>query len=1056
MLSRIITRGRSGNFVFTTTSSQTIRYQPSVQPIGFGNTGNRLFASTQPPAAAAAATTTTTTIKEPAWQQDLNEAQIDAVTKPLYSITRVIAGPGSGKTRVLTSRIAYILEQDPKARILAVTFTRKAAGEMQERLERLLKSSTVATSTAGSYEQEQQQQQQQQQQHQHTSHGTVSATEEEYYSEGAAASTYLRDMSRATLGTFHKICSDILRYNGNLLAALPSVQHDMMGRNATMLDGSFAIMDQSDQLRIMKECLKLANLDLKDAGGVKPILVLNALSDIKAKIVAGEDPFETDANKKKKKPPAHVEYAQKIYGTYRENMLSNNLLDFDDLIYLTRELLMEHQEVRQQLHRRWTHILVDEYQDTSRAQIDLVRLWTSSSLLVVGDGDQSIYSWRGADPQSLSTFEQEFQNYLGDIETVHLTDNYRSTSNIVDAAHKVILSGEKSKIRQKMNPQRGSGSTPRIVACADGKAEASFVVKTIKKMLADGPYTPASTVAILYRTNAQSRLLEEACVNNNLPYVILGKATSFYKRREVKDCLCFLRWLYNGRDKGSMVRTFQTPSRGLGEKAIEQFEEYCSLVFAACIKAGRAQPTYLDILLSFPHPEDEEMPVRKDIIATRPLKLFTEFARQMDKIRELAYSEPVEKILALVIDEFELMSHFDKTSDSKAEFEERQGNVQELQSATRRYTDDGPCLQGVVSTEDNDSLNLGSVRSPLGAFLDDVALVTESASEKEEGSNKKDRFVVSLMTIHASKGMEFDGVFLTGCEDDNFPTSRALQAGNDSVELAEECRLCYVAMTRAKSDLFMTWRKEDAVFSPNAESTFRFVKRNRSRFLDALVAKKKSNKEQLGKLSGEDSSESLPQQRGDRGMRNGLRSPIRQKKAIDGVVRNQQTKEPGQRRSYSNGAAANFQERLNLVMAGTAVPTGQSTPPVGPVSSTSKAVTQRRSAPAGGRRESSTSRSHPSQQASPATMSPPPPPPPKPATTTQEKAAPKPKQSKAGAMESTWFYPVGSAVVHTRHGRGLVLNPPPPCEQMLVRVKFENGSTVDISCHGDDLRPDFE
>ena len=576
-------------------------------------------------------------------------------------------------------------------------------------------------------------------------------------------------------------------------------------------------------------------------------------------------------------------------------------------------------------------------------------------------------------------------------------------------------------------------------------------------MLASGHYTPSSSVAILYRTNAQSRLLEEACVNNNLPYVILGKATSFYKRREVKDCLCFLRWLYNGRDKGSMIRAFQTPSRGLGEKGIQQFEEYCTLMDEAYAKAGRARPTQLDILFSLPYPEEEGMPIRKDMIATRPLKLFTEFARQMEGLRERAYSEPVEKVLAAVINEFGLMAHFDKTSDSKAEFEERQSNVQELQQATRRYTDDGPCLQDKISTnEDNNALDLGSIKSPLGAFLDDVALVTETASERDDnGGSKQDRFVVSLMTIHASKGMEYDGVFVVGNEDDNFPSSQAIQAGKGSVELAEECRLCYVAMTRAKSDLFMTWRREAAVFTPNTDSGFRFVKRNRSRFLDALVAKKK-NAEKASSSEGSPNmarNGSLPYMDDGGGTRkNGLVSPG-QKTANNSDARLRQSKGPGASRSYSNGASTNYQERLNRV-----------------VSSSSPAVT-RRPAPKPSNPNQSPSPTAPRQRSvattttsSRGTTLDAPPPPSRPLSRSAPSVAnpqrQPPKRKKAAAtMDSTWFYPVGSSVVHTRHGRGLVLNPPPSSSDdasaMLVRVKFEDGSTLDISAQGDDLRPDF-
>ena len=257
--------------------------------------------------------------------------------------------------RVLTCRIAYILKEDPQARVLAVTFTRKAAGEMQERLETLLKASDTSFFTPNNNNGSQQQQKEPEF-FIELSDGTAIFEEEFAQPEASSSSlpAYTRELSRATLGTFHKICAGILRQNGQYLAALPSVKHEMQGRNATFLDGSFAIMDPDDQLRIMKECLVTASIDLKDSD-VKPKEVLIVLSKIKSEIFNGHDPRE---NPKKMKHQKHVEIALKIYGSFRENMLSNNLLDFDDLIYLSRELLVEHQEVRQQLHRKWTHILV--------------------------------------------------------------------------------------------------------------------------------------------------------------------------------------------------------------------------------------------------------------------------------------------------------------------------------------------------------------------------------------------------------------------------------------------------------------------------------------------------------------------------------------------------------------------------------------------------------------------------------------------------------------------------------------------------------------------------
>ncbi|CAB9520304.1 helicase PcrA [Seminavis robusta] len=930
--------------------------------------------------------TTTTRIRKPSirlgseeWAKDLNEAQLEAVTKPVYSINRVVAGPGSGKTRVLTSRIAYLLKEDPKARILAVTFTKKAAMEMQQRLETLLSAAShadhhsteepnsVVVTRFSSGEN-------------NNNEDKDDNIREEEYSEGHSA--YVRDLGRTSLGTFHKVCANILRYNGNLLQSLPSIQEIGGGGNVTTLDGNFAIMDQSDQLKIMKECLADLKIDPLKAKDVKPLLILNALADIKKWAVTGGG--GEDERNNKKPVPVHRKIAQKIYSHYRGKMLSNNLLDFDDLIYLTRELLMTNQGVRQAIHRRWTHVLVDEYQDTSRAQIDLVRLWTSTSLFVVGDGDQSIYAWRGAEANSLSSFDDEFTNFLGEVGTVHLTENYRSTSEIVHASQKVIASGDSSRLRRKATPKRGRGSPPRIVACNNGKAEASFAVKTIKSRLASGQYTQDTTVAILYRANSQSRELEEACVKNNLPYVILGKANSFYKRREVKDSLCFLRWLYNGRDKVSMLRSFQTPSRGLGDKAVEKFHEYYALVEEAYTERSEAPPTPLEILISFCTPEEEGLPSRKDTIPTRPLNIFTEFAHQMRAFVDLAYSAPLESVLAAVISDFGLEAHFDKMSDTKEEFRERMGNVNELLHATKRYSNDGPCLKHETSTTDG-------TESPLGSFLDDVALVTELSNE--EAAEKK-RFVVSLMTIHCAKGMEFDSVFVCGNEDGNFPTHRALNEGEGSVALAEECRLCYVAMTRAKSDLFLTWRREAAIFGQGEGGGMRIVQRERSRFLDTLVKEKKGASDAS---SSRDSD--IPSRR-----RKVLQTPGNNNRSYSTASRNY----PPSGRSSSDYPIRSPRRNTNAS------------------TSTSRRLGDPRSISVNG--VSKPRRNGKAKATSPV--------------------------SRSAAMDSTWFFPVGSSVQHKKWGKGIVLDPP-ASNKLLVRVEFGNGKSLDLPSDGGELMPDF-
>ena len=385
--------------------------------------------------------------------EGLNENQVEATTQPTSAITRVIAGPGSGKTRVLTTRIAHLLQEDTRSRILAVTFTRKAAGEMQKRVEKILQQQQAVLNPAPPPS------------NSNGNHGGDIVEE----TDGIVPP----GLDRVTLGTFHSICAKILRWNGALLSTLPSVQQDMVGSsNVTNLDGGYAILDQGDQLRILKECLDEANINLKQLG-LKPQQILSAISNIKEELVKGNDPFKSDD--KRKPVPKTIKLAGTIFGSYRQKLFSNNALDFDDLIFLSRELLIEHDELRKNLHRRWPHVLVDEFQDTSRSQMDLIKLLTSSSLFVVGDADQSIYSWRGAHVGSLADFADEFKNYMGGVRTtVHLMENYRSAPNIVRAAEKVIGSSGKDEQRQSMKPNRESGPSPRVVACADEKSEGTL------------------------------------------------------------------------------------------------------------------------------------------------------------------------------------------------------------------------------------------------------------------------------------------------------------------------------------------------------------------------------------------------------------------------------------------------------------------------------------------------------------------------------------------------------------------------------------------------------
>eukprot|EP00980_Cylindrotheca_fusiformis_P014201 scaffold3736_cov103-Cylindrotheca_fusiformis.AAC.3 len=358
--------------------------------------------------------------------EGLNPSQIEAVTQPLTAITRVLAGPGSGKTKVLTCRIAYLLEQDRRNRILAVTFTRKAAGEMQQRVEALLDQKQKVEDSLLNPPGKNNNNNDDDDEILYPP-GFHDSQDDHYYSARIVEENVggaPNGLERVTLGTFHSVCAKILRYNGNLLASLPSVVHDMTNPDAPInLDGSFVILDQSDQLRILKECLDEAEVDLKKSG-LKPLAILNAIGTIKESLSQGIDPFQT--NDKRKPISKSMRLAKGLYSLYREKLFSNNALDFDDLIFLTRELLQENRELRQRLHQRWGHVLVDEFQDTSRSQMDLVKLLTSSSLLVVGDADQSIYSWRGAHAGSMNDFVADFGNVLPNgVVSVFLKENYR-------------------------------------------------------------------------------------------------------------------------------------------------------------------------------------------------------------------------------------------------------------------------------------------------------------------------------------------------------------------------------------------------------------------------------------------------------------------------------------------------------------------------------------------------------------------------------------------------------------------------------------------------------
>ena len=675
---------------------------------------------------------------------------------------------------------------------MAVTFTKKAAGEMERRLTELLSAATAqeggdAPSPEASVGIAVEDEDDFLEQGEYVDYGNAEPHGDAARADdGGAARRLLR---HATVGTFHSVCSKILRRHGAELGELPSVR-DCVGDARTTnaqegadaavpggkgaaepgagngngrnllpwqtLDGSFNILDQADQLRLLKEVLKEKNIVLKapegtsfggKANDIRPITVLNAISLLNVheaqQITSPGGGDDGDIAKKVSRKVLKI--AHEVRVPFQRAKYSQNAVDFDDLILLTRELLLRHPDVRAALHRRHRHVLVDEFQgeisgccccerptllrllncvctnskDTSQVQLELVRLLTTDSLFVVGDGDQSIYSWRGASPESMSDFERAFHqrrhgwegllphgdgaeeeglaSYLrrvcGEerpsgrdeeplcVKSVYLMENYRSTTNIVKAAQRIISTGDRKTggrdatasaaasrasaqddLRRDMKPMRGAGPSPRVLACRDAKSEATFVVKTTNGMVDAGDLSPSSTVAVIYRTNAQSRLLEEACVAHNLRYVVRGSSGTFYRRAEIQDCLSFLKILNNPRDRSAWARAVKAPSRGIGPTALNEFFAYCDAVaekqsVAASSREELSNP--LEVLISLDPVDGKDDAIGtlispRDVMSTRSINRFIPFAESLSSVQKKAEEESLSDFLLSLIEDLGL------------------------------------------------------------------------------------------------------------------------------------------------------------------------------------------------------------------------------------------------------------------------------------------------------------------------------------------------------------------------------------------------------------------
>jgi DNA helicase-2/ATP-dependent DNA helicase PcrA len=627
---------------------------------------------------------------------DLNPPQEEAVvhdTGPLL----ILAGAGSGKTRVITRRIAYLIGRRNVQpwQILAVTFTNKAADEMRRRVEQLL---------------------------------------------GA------RGLSVA-LGTFHSICVKILRK-----------WHRELG-----LRSSFVIYDEADQLSLIKDCLKSLQLSER---AVNPRGVAARISRAKNELLTPGE-YATLAT------DFMEERTAKVYVLYQERLKTSHAVDFDDLLMLTVLVFRDKPHVLAYYQNLWRYILVDEYQDTNHAQYQIVNFLSRShgNLTVVGDDDQSIYRWRGADLNNILDFERDHPG----CKVIRLEQNYRSTQNILDAAGGVVShnTGRKGKTLWTEN---AAGEAIVHYQARDEQAEADFIVRTIRTLAAENGHT-LDDFAVFYRTNAQSRVLEDALRRDVTPYVIVG-GLRFYERKEIKDILCYLRLVANPDDTQSFKRIVNVPSRGIGQATVGKLEglaiaERISL-WEACKLVGE-----------------------RKILSPRALKALEGLVALIERTR---VKLEVTALPDLILELLESTGYLaDLKNEGTIEAESRIENLQELVTAAREFLErsEDPSLQ---------------------AFLDSVALIAD-IDALAEGTG-----AVTLMTLHSAKGLEFPVVFMTGMEEGVFPHARSL---SDDAELEEERRLCYVGMTRAKERLYVSAALSRRLYTNNAFNL-------PSRFLDEI------------------------------------------------------------------------------------------------------------------------------------------------------------------------------------------------------------------------------
>lgn len=622
----------------------------------------------------------------------------------------ILAGAGSGKTKVLTVRIAYLLAQGVNPyEILAITFTNKAAKEMKSRVEGLV--------------------------------GDVA--------------------NRIWLSTFHSFCAKFLRFELD----------NFLGYNS-----NFTIYDTSDSQVVIKAALKALNLDDK----YYPVgAMISAISDAKNKLM-----FASDYRKQSR--DFYQQKVADVYEYYERELRKNNALDFDDLLLIAVKLLQSNAAVLEKYSKRFKYVMIDEYQDTNHAQYLLAYLLSShwKNIAVVGDADQSIYAWRGADIQNILDFEKDYPNCT----SIKLEQNYRSTKIILDAANAVIDNNE-GRPEKNLWTDKVEGAKIQHFTAQSEHEEAAFIGDTIVKKY-DIHGVPYGDMAILYRTNAQSRVLEEALIKRALPYTMVG-GTKFYDRKEIKDVLAYLRVLYNPFDDLSLLRIINVPKRSIGATTVSKLQDY-----------ARENGTSLFMTLTQLHLVDTIKGKTKEKLEEFGILIFTLVAEMDDK--------SVLDILEAILDRTGYLAQLEESTDPQDQA--RAENIGELLSVAKDFQDTNPT---------------GTVED----FLEQVALVNDVDSFEQEESK------VTLMTLHAAKGLEFPIVFLGGLEEGLFPHSRTLM---NPEEIEEERRLAYVGITRAEKELYISNATTRTVFGRTSSYLpSRFIDEIPAELVDSLRAKRR-------------------------------------------------------------------------------------------------------------------------------------------------------------------------------------------------------------------------